>query len=188
MSSYVEWGWEEDHSRFYLLVSIKLAWDTLRGENQMKVYNMHTWKRPKKTEYLPKWPKSSPWISSWAKDKRGCWGQWFRTSKRKQAIHTEMEKEVFGEGKFAEPGGGNELREDLEQTDCSVVPCSSHLVHTVLVCGDNPLPGIGAPATLFLEQETAAHSSVLTWRIPGTRSLVGCCLWGRTESDTTEAT
>ena len=23
---------------------------------------------------------------------------------------------------------------------------------------------------------------------PGTESLVGCCLWGRTESDTTEAT
>jgi len=29
---------------------------------------------------------------------------------------------------------------------------------------------------------------VLAWRIPGTGSLVGCCLWGRTESDTTEAT
>ena len=34
----------------------------------------------------------------------------------------------------------------------------------------------------------ATHSSVLTWRKPGTRSLVGCCLWGRTELDTTEAT
>ena len=34
----------------------------------------------------------------------------------------------------------------------------------------------------------ATHSSVLAWRIPGTGSLVGCCLWGRTESDTTEAT
>ena len=31
----------------------------------------------------------------------------------------------------------------------------------------------------------ATHSSVLAWRIPGT---VGCCLWGRTESDVTEAT
>ena len=31
----------------------------------------------------------------------------------------------------------------------------------------------------------ATHSSVLAWRIPGT---VGCHLWGRTESDTTEAT
>ena len=30
--------------------------------------------------------------------------------------------------------------------------------------------------------------SVLAWRIPGTGSLVGCRLWGRTESDTTEAT
>ena len=34
-----------------------------------------------------------------------------------------------------------------------------------------------------LEKEMATHSSVLAWRI-----LVGCCLWGRTESDTTEAT
>ena len=39
-----------------------------------------------------------------------------------------------------------------------------------------------------LEKEMETHSSVLAWRIPGTGSLVGCCLWGRTESDTTEAT
>ena len=34
----------------------------------------------------------------------------------------------------------------------------------------------------------ATHSSVLAWRIPGMGRLVGCRLWGRTESDTTEAT
>ena len=39
-----------------------------------------------------------------------------------------------------------------------------------------------------LENEMATHSSVLAWRIPGTGSLVGCRLWGRTESDTTEVT
>ena len=39
-----------------------------------------------------------------------------------------------------------------------------------------------------LEKETATHSSVLAWRIPGTGRLVGCRLWGRTESDTTEVT
>ena len=38
-----------------------------------------------------------------------------------------------------------------------------------------------------LEKEMATHSSVLAWRIPG-GSLVGCSLWGHTESDTTEAT
>ena len=38
-----------------------------------------------------------------------------------------------------------------------------------------------------LEKEMAAHSIVLAWRIPGTGELVGCRLWGRTESDTTEA-
>ena len=39
-----------------------------------------------------------------------------------------------------------------------------------------------------LEKEVAIHSSVLAWRIPGTGTLVGCRPWGRTESDTTEAT
>ena len=36
-----------------------------------------------------------------------------------------------------------------------------------------------------LEKEMATHSSVLAWRIPG---MADCRLWGRTESDTTEAT
>ena len=41
-----------------------------------------------------------------------------------------------------------------------------------------------------LEKEMATHSSVLAWRIPGTAELGGLPggLWGRTESDTTEAT
>ena len=39
-----------------------------------------------------------------------------------------------------------------------------------------------------LEKELATQSSVLAWRIPGTGSLVDCRLWGRKESDTTEAT
>ena len=39
-----------------------------------------------------------------------------------------------------------------------------------------------------LEKEMETHSSVLAWRIPGMGSLVGCRLWGPTESDTTEAT
>ena len=39
-----------------------------------------------------------------------------------------------------------------------------------------------------LEKEMATRSSVLAWRIPGTGELVGCHLWGHTESDTTEAT
>ena len=34
----------------------------------------------------------------------------------------------------------------------------------------------------------ATHSSVLAWRIPGTGNLLGCRLWGHTESDTTEVT
>ena len=39
-----------------------------------------------------------------------------------------------------------------------------------------------------LEKEMATHSSVLAWRIPGTAEPDGFHLWGRTESDTTEAT
>ena len=39
-----------------------------------------------------------------------------------------------------------------------------------------------------LKKEMATHSSDLAWRIPGSGSLVGCRLWGHTESDTTEVT
>ena len=39
-----------------------------------------------------------------------------------------------------------------------------------------------------LEKEMATHSSALACRIQGRGSLVGCSPWGRTESDTTEAT
>ena len=39
-----------------------------------------------------------------------------------------------------------------------------------------------------LENEMATHSSVPAWRIPGMGEPVGCRRWGRTESDTTEAT
>ena len=39
-----------------------------------------------------------------------------------------------------------------------------------------------------LEKEMATHSSVLAGESQGLRSLVGCRLWGRMESDTTEAT
>ena len=39
-----------------------------------------------------------------------------------------------------------------------------------------------------LEKEMATHSSIHAWRVPVMGSLVDCCLWGRTESDTTDAT
>ena len=39
-----------------------------------------------------------------------------------------------------------------------------------------------------LEEEMATHSSILALRIPGTEELGGLPLWGRTESDTTDAT
>ena len=39
-----------------------------------------------------------------------------------------------------------------------------------------------------LEKEMTAHSSVLPGESQGLGSLVGCRLWGRTESDMTEVT
>ena len=39
-----------------------------------------------------------------------------------------------------------------------------------------------------LEKEMATHSSVLAGDSQGLGSLVGCHLWGRTESDTTDVT
>ena len=39
-----------------------------------------------------------------------------------------------------------------------------------------------------LEKEMATHSMFLPGESQGRRILVGCCLWGHTESDTTEVT
>ena len=39
-----------------------------------------------------------------------------------------------------------------------------------------------------LEEGTAAHCRILTWRTHGQRSLAGHSPWGRTELDTAEAT
>ena len=39
-----------------------------------------------------------------------------------------------------------------------------------------------------LEKEMATHSVSLLGESQGWGSLVGCCLWGRTELDTTEVT
>ena len=39
-----------------------------------------------------------------------------------------------------------------------------------------------------LEKEMATHSYILAWRIPGMEEPGGLPSWGRTDSDTTEAT
>ena len=39
-----------------------------------------------------------------------------------------------------------------------------------------------------LEEGVATHSSILAWKIPGQRSLIGYSTWGRMELDMTEAT
>ena len=37
-----------------------------------------------------------------------------------------------------------------------------------------------------LEKEMATHTSILTWKVPWQRGLVGYSPWGSKESDTTE--
>ena len=41
---------------------------------------------------------------------------------------------------------------------------------------------------ISLEKAMAPHSSTLAWKIPWMEEPGGCHLWGRTESDLTEAT
>ena len=73
------------------------------------------------------------------------------------------------------------------------------MIYRGLVTGATAVTGVAGSRTRLsnftftfhfhaLEKETATHSNVLAWRLPGTGSLVGCRLWGRTESDTTEVT
>ena len=56
------------------------------------------------------------------------------------------------------------------------------------------LPAMQEPWVLFLGQEDPLEKGMATTPVflpgesQGRGSLVGCCLWGRTELDTTEAT
>ena len=107
------------------------------------------------------------------------WGRW--ESDMTERLHFHFSLSCIGEG------NGNPLR------------CS---------CLENPVDGGAWQAAVHgvaegwtrlsdftftfhfhvLEKEMATHSSILAWRIPGMGSLMSCCLWGCTESDTTEAT
>ena len=53
-------------------------------------------------------------------------------------------------------------------------------------CLENPMDGDFHFHAL--KKEMATHSTVLAWRIPGMEEPGGLRLWGRTESDMTEAT
>ena len=61
-------------------------------------------------------------------------------------------------------------------------------VRSRTACSHLVLQRFATPSVTGVEKAVATHSSALAWRIPGTGSLVGCRLWGCTESDTTEAT
>ena len=66
---------------------------------------------------------------------------------------------------------------------CYIVPCFSDGKESVCNVGDQDLiPGSERP----LETGMATHSSILAWRIPMQRSLVGYCPWGCKQPDMTK--
>ena len=71
-----------------------------------------------------------------------------------------------------EPGGLQSVKSQAVGYNCTTQP------YKVYLCG----------CTLSLEKETAAHSSILAWRIPWTEEPGGPWSTGSRESDTTEAT
>ena len=83
---------------------------------------------------------------------------------------------------------GHKESDTTEQLTLSVWRQCTWSADTVSVRGfalEHNFPSLNFHA---LEKAMATHSSVLAWRIPGTAEPMGCHLWGRTESDTTEAT
>ena len=91
------------------------------------------------------------------------------------------------------PGGSPSKRRWQQHPTPVLLPGKSHGRRSLEGCS----PGVAEGWTQLsdfhfyfhaLEKEMATHSSVLAWRIPGRGRLVGCRLWGRTESDTTEVT
>ena len=58
------------------------------------------------------------------------------------------------------------------------------MVKRPLQCGETQVQSLGQED--LLEKEIATHSSILTWKIHGQRSLLGYSPWGRKESDMTE--
>ena len=55
-------------------------------------------------------------------------GSWFGTSKKRKAIHMEIENQVFGEQMFAEPG---RLMVHRENSNKFARFLSTHLVHII---------------------------------------------------------
>ena len=78
---------------------------------------------------------------------------------RKKQLELDMEQDWFQIGKGVRQG-------------CVLSPCLFNLYAEYM-----PWSRKWQPTPVFLPGESQ-----------GQRSLVGCCLWGRTESDTTEAT
>ena len=64
-----------------------------------------------------------------------------------------------------------------------IFPSGSDCKASAYTAGD---PGQSLGWEDLLEKEMATYSSILAWRIPWQRSLVGYSPWARKESDTTE--
>ena len=72
--------------------------------------------------------------------------------------------------------------------DSGLNPCSLNWQVNPEPLGHQGSPFFSSFIVCVLEKEMAAHSSVLARGSHGQRSLVGCCPWDHTQSDTTEAT
>ena len=60
----------------------------------------------------------------------------------------------------------------------------THTVQNLPAMQETQVQSLGWEDTL--EKGMAIHSSILAWKIPWTRSLLGYSPWGRKESDTIE--
>ena len=84
---------------------------------------------------------------------------------------------ISGSGRSAGEGIGYPFQ-------CSWASLVAQLVENTPAIWETWVPSLGWEDPL--EKGKATHSSILTWRIHGQRSLAGYNAWGHKESDTTE--
>ena len=104
---------------------------------------------------------------------------------------------VPGSGRSCREGNGNPLQCSCPKTPWTEEPGGLQSMGSLRVRHDRSNLAAAAMWETWvqslgredpLEKAMATHSSPLARKSHGRRSLVGCCLWGRTESITTDAT
>ena len=142
----------------------------------------------------------------WLRILRGLFSQWLNG--KESAFNAGGTRDmglIPGSGRSPGEGNGNPLQYSCLENSMdrgvwgAYSPWSCKESDTTWACSHMCIYGVAKSRTQLsdfpftfhfpaLEKETATHSSVLAWRIPGTGCRVGCRLWGRTELDTTEVT